>query len=103
MAKSFRQERSLYERFDANNRQGYQVGWRRHIVPFVLTTVLFGAVHLLAGFQAMGSIVLIFLLSAYLTALRAVTGSVKTSIVAHLVWNLTAAVGLAISSFYGLT
>ena len=78
-------------------------GWQRHIAPFVLTTILFGAVHLLAGFQAAGSIVLIFLLSAYLTALRAVTGSVKTSIVAHLVWNLTAAVTLALSSFYGLT
>lgn len=77
-------------------------GWRRHIVPFTVTAILFGLVHLLAGFQAAGSIVLIFLLSLYLTALRAVTGSVKSSIVAHLVWNLTAAVTLIVSSQTGL-
>ncbi|MBN1890040.1 MAG: ABC transporter ATP-binding protein [Thermoflexales bacterium] len=29
VAKSFRQERAIYETFDANNRQGYQVGLRR--------------------------------------------------------------------------
>lgn len=78
-------------------------GWRQHIVPFIVTTLAFGAVHLLAGFEALGSIVLIFLLSAYLTTLRAVTGSVKASIVAHLVWNLTAAIGLVLGSQFGLT
>ncbi|MGD2078756.1 MAG: ABC transporter ATP-binding protein, partial [Chloroflexota bacterium] len=31
VAKSFRQESAVYRTFDANNRQGYQVGWRRGV------------------------------------------------------------------------
>jgi ATP-binding cassette subfamily B protein len=31
VAKSFRQEAAIYKTFDANNRQGYQVGWRRGV------------------------------------------------------------------------
>jgi membrane protease YdiL (CAAX protease family) len=73
-------------------------GWKRHIVPFVVTTVLFAGVHLLAGFQTVGSLVIIFLLSAYLTTLRTVTGSVQASVLGHLVWNATAAIGLLVAS-----
>ena len=32
VAKSFRQERAIYSTFDANNRQAYQVGWRRGLI-----------------------------------------------------------------------
>jgi ABC-type multidrug transport system fused ATPase/permease subunit len=32
VAKSFRQERAIYSTFDANNKQAYQVGWRRGLI-----------------------------------------------------------------------
>lgn len=77
-------------------------GWRRHAVPFVVSTVLFAAVHLLAGFETAAAIVQVIILSAYLTSLRTFTGSVKASVVGHLVWNLIAAVGLLVSTLIDL-
>ncbi len=32
VAQSFRQERAIYSTFDANNKQAYQVGWRRGLI-----------------------------------------------------------------------
>lgn len=75
-----------------------QGGWRRHVLPFVVTALLFAAVHLLAGFETAAAIIQILILSSFLTALRTVTGSVMPSMLAHLVWNFTAAMGLILSS-----
>ena len=75
--------------------------WQRHIVPFVVSALVFGAVHLLAGFQTAAALIQIALLSLYLSALRALSGSVKTSIMGHLVWNLTAAIGLIVVNMTG--
>jgi membrane protease YdiL (CAAX protease family) len=69
--------------------------WLRHILPFIASSILFAAAHLLAGFDTPGAIVGIFLLSFFLTALRTVTGSVQSGFLAHLVWNGIAAVGAA--------
>lgn len=72
--------------------------WRRHAVPFVITTLAFASVHLLAGFETVAAIIQIMLLSLFLTLLRSVTGSVKPSVAAHLLWNLIAGVGLIITN-----
>lgn len=77
-------------------------GRRREIVPFAVTALAFASVHLLAGFETVAAIVQIVILSSFLSGLRAVTGSVKPSIVAHLVWNLTAALGLIVSTSLNL-
>jgi membrane protease YdiL (CAAX protease family) len=77
-------------------------GRRRHAAAFVVTSLAFASVHLLAGFETPASILQIVLLSAYLTALRTYTGSVTPSIVAHTVWNLAAAVGLTLANTLGL-
>jgi membrane protease YdiL (CAAX protease family) len=68
--------------------------WQRHILPYILTSLAFAALHLSAGFERIGSIVLITVFSFYLTALRSYTGSIRTSFIAHLSWNTLAAVGL---------
>jgi len=70
---------------------------RRHITPFLVTMILFGAVHLLSGFETAGAIIQVFVLSAFITALRTATGSVWPSIVAHATWNLAAALALAVT------
>jgi membrane protease YdiL (CAAX protease family) len=64
-----------------------EAGWQRHIVPFVVTSIAFGLVHLAAGFEKTGSIVQIMLLSMYLTGLRSYTGSMKASVIGHMTWN----------------
>ncbi len=69
---------------------------RRHALPFVVCSVLFGAVHALAGFVTAGAIVQVMLLSVYLTALRSLSGSVKASIVGHVTWNAAAALALIV-------
>ncbi len=66
-------------------------GIRPHIVPFVVTTILFAAVHLLSGFETVGAILQVLILSAFITTLRAVSGSVLPPLVAHIVWNFSAA------------
>lgn len=67
-------------------------------MPFVIVSLLFGGAHLLAGFATLAAIVQIVLLSAYLTALRAVSGSVRPSLVAHMVWNMAGAVALILAN-----
>lgn len=67
--------------------------WVRHILPVIVVTISFAAVHLLAGFERIGSIMLILVLSLYLTLLRTVTGSVRTTAAAHMAWN-----GLAVAA-----
>lgn len=65
--------------------------WVRHIFPVFLTSAAFIGVHVLAGFDTPGPLIVIILLSFYLGSLRALSGSVKTSIVAHMTWNGLAA------------
>jgi membrane protease YdiL (CAAX protease family) len=77
-------------------------GWRRHILPVTVTALSFAAVHLAAGFETAAAIIQIVLLSAYLSLLRAVTGSVQTNITAHAVWNALAALGLFASTYANL-
>ena len=76
--------------------------WLRHIVPYLITSLAFAALHLSAGFERIGSIVLITAFSFYLTALRSYTGSIKTSFIAHLSWNALAAVGLIVQDMFKL-
>jgi membrane protease YdiL (CAAX protease family) len=84
------------------NRSSDNPDWRRHILPFTVTALSFAAVHLAAGFETAAAIIQIVLLSAYLSLLRAVTGSVQTNITAHAVWNALAALGLFASTYANL-
>jgi len=68
--------------------------WQRHIIPFVIVSISFALIHLLADFTRVGSIILIFALSFVLTGLRAYTGSTRASVIAHMAWNSLAAVAL---------
>lgn len=68
--------------------------WRRHLLPLVVCSVMFAFVHLFAGFGTAASLVMILLLSFYLTALRAVSGSILPSIAGHMAWNLLAALAI---------
>jgi membrane protease YdiL (CAAX protease family) len=77
-------------------------GWRRHILPVTVTALTFAAIHLAAGFETAAAIIQIVLLSAYLSLLRAVTGSVQANITAHAVWNALAALGLFASTYVNL-
>lgn len=70
---------------------------RPHLLPFLITSIAFAAVHLLAGFDTIGALVQVFLLSLYITFLRWRTGSVLPSIVAHATWNFITALLLALS------
>ncbi len=76
--------------------------WRQHLVPFTIVALTFAAIHLLAGFETGAALLQIALLSMFLTALRTITGSVKASIVAHLAWNLLAAVGMILANTLGM-
>nr|MBN1228353.1 CPBP family intramembrane metalloprotease [Anaerolineae bacterium] len=89
---------ALYEALLAHRRK-HTPDWPSHILPFTLVTLLFAFVHLFAGFETIGAIIQILLLSTFLTAIRAVSGSVTASITAHLVWNLIAAIGLTLVSY----
>lgn len=77
-------------------------GWRRNLWPFIVTSAAFAAAHLLAGFEMVGAIIAVLLLSMYLSGLRALTGSVKASIVGHLVWNVLAALGIVLANLVGM-
>ncbi|HEC22231.1 MAG TPA: CPBP family intramembrane metalloprotease [Chloroflexi bacterium] len=72
--------------------------WRRHLVPFLLTSLLFSLVHIPTGFLTAGSIVMILLLSLFLGALRAVSDSVQASIVGHVIWNIFGALSLILAN-----
>jgi membrane protease YdiL (CAAX protease family) len=84
---------ALYNALLRSPREG-EPRWRRHIVPFLIVSLLFGGAHLLAGFATLAAIVQIVILSAYLTALRAVSGSIRPSLAAHMVWNMAGAAAL---------
>ncbi len=71
-----------------------ETDWTRHIVPFVVTSLAFAALHLMAGFERLGSIILILLFSIFLTGLRTYTGSLKSSVIGHMVWNTIGAISL---------
>lgn len=73
---------------------------KAHIVPFLVVTLVFGLAHLLAGFENIGSIVQVVILSAFLTTLRTVSGSVKPSILAHALWNGAAAFGMLATTYF---
>lgn len=80
----------------------HRVGfWRQHALPFLIVSVLFAGVHLLAGFESVASIVQIVLLSAFITSLRSITGSTIPGVAAHTTWNLVAALGLTLTSILG--
>jgi membrane protease YdiL (CAAX protease family) len=72
--------------------------WRRHLAPFLLTSLMFAAIHIPTGFLSAPSILMILLLSCFLGALRAWTGSVRPGVLAHMVWNLFAAIGLILEN-----
>jgi len=78
-------------------------GWERHIVAFVVTSLVFAAMHFFAGFDRLGSILMITVFSLYLTALRAYTGSVQPSVVAHMVWNMIGSAALILANLTGAT
>jgi len=69
--------------------------WQRQALPLAVTSVLFASVHLLAGFETLAAIVQVTILSFYLGGLRAITGSVKSSVAGHVTWNLISALVLA--------
>jgi len=68
--------------------------WRRHLTPFVVCSVFFALLHVLAGFNTAASLVMALLLSFYLTALRTISGSILPSIAGHMMWNLIGALAL---------
>jgi membrane protease YdiL (CAAX protease family) len=72
--------------------------WQRHVAPFLFCSLLFAVVHIPTGFLTAPSIIMILLLSFFLTGLRAWTGSVRPSILAHMIWNLFAAIGLILEN-----
>jgi membrane protease YdiL (CAAX protease family) len=73
--------------------------WTDHILPILITTPLFSLVHLLGGFETLPPFIAIGLLSLYLGLLRAITGSVKASIVGHMTWNLIGAIFITLSYY----
>jgi membrane protease YdiL (CAAX protease family) len=73
-------------------------GWRRHLAPLLVSSLVFAAIHIPTGFVAVPSIIMILLLSFFLGALRAWTGSVRPGILAHMIWNLFAAIGLILEN-----
>lgn len=73
---------------------GSRPAWQRHLIPLAVTTISFTAIHLLAGFQTFSSLLLLAMLAFFLGTLRALTGSVQSSIAGHMTWNLLAALSL---------
>jgi membrane protease YdiL (CAAX protease family) len=67
---------------------------QRNIIPLVLTSAVFAGVHYYSGVDTLTGMIQISVLSLYLGVLRALTGSVKASIAAHVSWNMLASVAL---------
>jgi membrane protease YdiL (CAAX protease family) len=88
--------------YNALLRRASAGGWQRHIIAFVVTSLAFAMLHLLAGFEQFGSILMITLFSVYLTALRAYTGSIQSSVVAHMVWNMIGSAALILANVMGI-
>jgi membrane protease YdiL (CAAX protease family) len=97
LAEEFLFRGTLYNALLPRRREGVSP-WQRHLVPLVVTSLLFAAVHLLAGFETVPSIILITLFSLYLGALRAVTGSVQAPVVGHMIWNLAGSLALILTN-----
>lgn len=86
----------------SQRRRGDAPAWRQHLLPFLLVTLSFGGAHLLAGFDSLGSIVQVFALSAFITSLRAVSASVTPAVLAHMLWNSSAALMMILAPSLGL-
>lgn len=91
---------ALYNALLGPKRDGQQA-WVRHILPFIVTTLTFVLIHAVAGFEAVGSFVLLLILSAFLGLLRAITGSVKAAIAGHMTSNLASVAGLIAAETLG--
>lgn len=87
---------ALYNLLLPSKKEG-MTEWQRQALPFIVTGLLFASIHLLAGFETPGALVQVAILSFYLSGLRAVTGSVKSSVAGHVTWNLVSALVLATS------
>jgi membrane protease YdiL (CAAX protease family) len=98
LAEEFIFRGALYNALLPRAREG-RPEWLRQLLPLGVTSVLFAAVHLLAGFETAAAIVEVTILAFYLGGLRAVTGSVKASTAAHITWNLVSSLVLA-AGFY---
>jgi len=72
--------------------------WRRQVLPLIVTSILFALVHLMAGFETIAALAQIAILSFYLGGLRAITGSVKSSLAAHITWNLVSAMAIIVAT-----
>lgn len=88
---------ALYNALLSSARAGVPF-WRRHLAPFVVSSVAFALMHLLAGFSTAASLVMVLLLSFYLTALRTISASILPSIVGHMVWNLIGALVIVLTN-----
>lgn len=97
LAEEFIFRGALYNTLLSPEKDG-QPEWRRHTLPLIVTSVAFALVHLVAGFETIAAIVQITVLSFYLGGLRAVTGSVKASLAAHVTWNLVSAVAMIVAT-----
>jgi membrane protease YdiL (CAAX protease family) len=97
LAEEFLFRGALYNALLPRRREGVHP-WQRHLVPLVVTSLLFAAVHLLAGFETAPSIILITLFSLYLGTLRAVTGSVQAPVLGHVIWNLAGSLALILTN-----
>ncbi len=75
--------------------------WLRHILPLIVTSFSFSLIHLFAGFESFASILLITLFSFFLGSLRALTGSVRASVMGHVVWNVIGALALTLANMPG--
>lgn len=72
--------------------------WQRNALPFLVTSSIFAAIHYFTGVNTLTGMIGIVLLSFFLGGLRAVTGSIKASLIAHATWNLLGAVALIVYS-----
>jgi len=75
--------------------------WQQHVLPFVIVSIVFAGIHLLAGFESAAAIVQVVLLSLFITGLRSLSGSTIAGVAAHTTWNLVAAFGLSLASILG--
>ena len=72
--------------------------WQRYWLPVTVTAVVFAVIHRFAGVDTLAGMIEITILSFYLSGLRAATGSVRASMVAHFTWNLLGAMALSATS-----
>lgn len=92
---------ALYNALLPEKREG-RPAWLRHLLPYLVTTVAFVMIHAYAGFESIGSYILLFVLSGFLGLLRATTGSVKAAIAGHMTSNLASVAGLIVAQSLGI-